>query len=73
MINFFDLGEKVVIAKALARAAQKGTIRRLVQGLFHPALLQGYRPDYEMGTEIPNQAGQILLHIQPSVVYNVTA
>jgi hypothetical protein len=33
-IDFFDLGEKDAIAKTLSRAAQKGTIRRLVQGLY---------------------------------------
>jgi len=33
-IDFYDLGEKDAIAKALSRAAQKGTVRRLRHGLY---------------------------------------
>lgn len=32
--DFFDLGKKNAIAKALSRLAQNGTIRRLVQGFY---------------------------------------
>lgn len=33
-MDFFDLGDKDAIAQALSRATRKGTIRRLIQGVY---------------------------------------